>query len=139
MATEGIEGIPATSNQQPSMAQFKGKTALIVDDFPTARRFIRNTMEELEFTCIEAGSATQALDLLEYEIPDVILTDLNMPEKNGMELLRELRGRDGFWEVFSHAFISERTSMRGRGLKLLTICSEPKESTSFISPNKSRA
>ena len=58
------------------MAQFKGKTALIVDDFPTARRFIRNTMEELEFTCIEAGSATQALDLLEYEIPDVILTDL---------------------------------------------------------------
>ena len=81
------------------MAQFKGKTALIVDDFPTARRFIRHTMEELEFTCIEAGSATQALDLLEYEIPDVILTDLNMPEKNGMELLRELRGRDGFQEV----------------------------------------
>ena len=72
---------------------------MIVDDFPTARRFIRNTMEELEFTCIEASSAAQALDLLENEVPDVILSDLNMPEKNGMELLQELRGRDGFQEV----------------------------------------
>ena len=81
------------------MAQFTGKTAMIVDDFPTARRFIRNTMEELEFTCIEASSAAQALDLLENKVPDVILSDLNMPEKNGMELLQELRGRDGFQEV----------------------------------------
>ena len=72
---------------------------MIVDDFPTARRFIRNTMEELEFTCIEASSAAQALDLLENEVPDMILIDLNMPEKNGMELLQELRGRDGFQEV----------------------------------------
>ena len=81
------------------MAQFIGKTAMIVDDFSTARRFVRNTLEELEFTCIEASSAAQALDLLENEIPDVILSDLNMPEKNGMELLQELRGRDGFQEV----------------------------------------
>ena len=54
------------------MAQFTGKTAMIVDDFPTARRFIRNTMEELEFTCIEASSAAQALDLLENEVPDAM-------------------------------------------------------------------
>jgi len=81
------------------MAQFTGKTAMVVDDFPTARRFIRTTLEELEFTCIEASSAAQALDLLGTEVPDVILSDLNMPEMNGMELLRELRGRDGFQEV----------------------------------------
>lgn len=72
---------------------------MVVDDFPTARRFIRTTLEELEFTCIEASSAAQALDLLGTEVPDVILSDLNMPEMNGMELLRELRGRDGFQEV----------------------------------------
>ena len=81
------------------MAQFIGKTSMIVDDFSTARRFVRNTPVALEFTCIEASSAAQALDLLENEIPDVILSDLNMPEKNGMELLQELRGRDGFQEV----------------------------------------
>ena len=39
------------------MATYDGKKALIVDDFPTARRLIKETLQEIGFECIEAADA----------------------------------------------------------------------------------
>jgi len=73
---------------------------LIVDDSPAMRRFIHRIMSlsGLDFTdCIEAANGGEALERLRETPVDIILTDINMPEMNGEELLetieedRELR------------------------------------------------
>ena len=43
------------------MATYDGKKALIVDDFPTARRLIKETLQEIGFECVEAADVDQAL------------------------------------------------------------------------------
>jgi two-component system chemotaxis response regulator CheY len=67
---------------------------LVVDDSPAMRVFVRRVlrssgMEVAE--CHEAGNGRQALDLLRKRRVDLILTDINMPEMDGEELLRSLK------------------------------------------------
>ena len=47
------------------MATYDGKKALIVDDFPTARRMIKATLQEIGFECEEAADVDQALKLFD--------------------------------------------------------------------------
>jgi len=72
------------------------KRILIVDDSETARMFIRKCLEiagEREAEFLEAGNGTEALSLLESSQVDLIVTDLNMPGMDGMELLWHVRAR----------------------------------------------
>jgi len=73
------------------MATYDGKKALIVDDFPTARRLIKETLQEIGFECLEAADVDQALKLFNEEEVDFVIADTFMPEKNGFDLLRALR------------------------------------------------
>src|ERR1700754_4214585 len=68
-------------------------TVLIVDDSKLARIVAGKALAELqpEWQKIEAGSAGQALELIEGHSPDVALIDFNMTEKDGLELASELR------------------------------------------------
>ena len=64
---------------------------LIVDDSPVMRTFIRRVMDMSGFdvgACFQASDGQEALDVLSKEWVDVILTDINMPNMNGEELLR---------------------------------------------------
>jgi two-component system KDP operon response regulator KdpE len=62
-------------------------SVLIVDDEPHIRRLLRGTLERAGYRVIEAGSARQALAELEAIPPDVVLLDLGLPDRDGMELL----------------------------------------------------
>ena len=73
------------------MATYDGKKALIVDDFPTARRLIKETLQEIGFECLEAADVDHALKLFNEEEVDFVIADTFMPEKNGFDLLRTLR------------------------------------------------
>ena len=73
------------------MATYDGKKALIVDDFPTARRLIKETLQEIVFECVESANLYQALKLFDEEEVDLVIADTFMPEKNGMDLLKTLR------------------------------------------------
>lgn len=68
-------------------------TVLIVDDSKLARIVATKTLAELqpEWSKIEAGSAAQALEIIQTQVPDVALIDFNMTEKDGLELAAELR------------------------------------------------
>jgi len=65
---------------------------LIVDDFSTMRRIIKNILKQLGFTnVIEADDGTTGLDKLRSEPVDFVILDWNMPKMTGIELLRTMR------------------------------------------------
>ena len=68
------------------------KTILIADDSPTMRAMLVATLEMLgDFRIVEASSGFEVLRLLPRENVDLILTDINMPDINGLELISYLR------------------------------------------------
>jgi len=76
------------------MNNYKNKICLIADDFSTARRIIKNSLQELGFTCMEAENGDQALAIIEETPINLLIADVHMPDKNGMDLLEEIRADD---------------------------------------------
>ncbi|MBL7179758.1 MAG: chemotaxis response regulator CheY [Pseudomonadota bacterium] len=73
---------------------------LIVDDFATMRRILRNILKQLGFTNItEADNGKAALKELKKEKFDLILCDWNMPEMPGIELLNTVRADDALKHI----------------------------------------
>ena len=68
------------------------KTALVVDDSPTIRQMIKTTMESMGFECVSAQDGEKALKILGERTVDIIVTDINMPNMDGIQLIKELRG-----------------------------------------------
>jgi two-component system, chemotaxis family, chemotaxis protein CheY len=65
---------------------------LIVDDFSTMRRIIKNLLRDLGFSnTVEADDGTSALALLQEGNFDFIISDWNMPGMEGIELLQKVR------------------------------------------------
>lgn len=67
-----------------------GLQCLIVDDEPRLRRVLVRLLETEGFTCREAGSGVEALELLAVEPAQLVLSDLRMPQMDGVTLLREI-------------------------------------------------
>lgn len=65
---------------------------LVVDDFSTMRRIVRNLLKELGFTNVqEAEDGVEALAKLRIEEFDFVVSDWNMPNMTGIDLLRNIR------------------------------------------------
>jgi two-component system, chemotaxis family, chemotaxis protein CheY len=65
---------------------------LVVDDFSTMRRIIKNFLTDLGYTSVtEADDGKTALPVLKSGVVDFLITDWNMPGMPGLELLREVR------------------------------------------------
>jgi len=68
---------------------------LVVDDFSTMRRIVRNLLKELGFSNItEAEDGVDALRKLRADKYDFVVSDWNMPNMTGIDLLREIRKDD---------------------------------------------
>lgn len=65
---------------------------LIVDDFATMRRIMKNILKQIGFTnIIEADDGTTALAELQKTSVDLIISDWNMPKMTGLDLLKAVR------------------------------------------------
>ena len=73
--------------------------ALLVDDDEVVRRSVRQALEPIGWTVIEAENGQVAVDTLTAELPDVIILDLMMPKMDGFEFMDELRGRPDWREI----------------------------------------
>jgi two-component system chemotaxis response regulator CheY len=70
----------------------KNMKFLVVDDFSTMRRIIRNLLKELGFTNVdEAEDGVAALNKLQSGRFEFVVTDWNMPNMTGLELLKHIR------------------------------------------------
>jgi two-component system chemotaxis response regulator CheY len=68
---------------------------LVVDDFATMRRIIKNVLKQIGFTNIlEADDGTTALGVLKENKVDLIIADWNMPKMTGLDLLKRIRGEE---------------------------------------------
>jgi two-component system chemotaxis response regulator CheY len=79
-----------------------GKNILLVDDSSTMRKIIGRSLRQagLDFdTIFEAGDGLEALEVLEKESIDIVLSDINMPNMNGIEFLREKASRASIKDV----------------------------------------
>ncbi len=73
---------------------------LVVDDFQTMRRIVRGVLKELGFTnVVEADNGVRALEVLKSEKIDFIVSDWNMPEMSGIDLLKTVRATDGWKDL----------------------------------------
>jgi two-component system chemotaxis response regulator CheY len=65
---------------------------LVVDDFSTMRRIIKNVLKQLGYVNImEADDGTTALEMMKKEKIDFVISDWNMPQMSGLELLKVVR------------------------------------------------
>jgi two-component system chemotaxis response regulator CheY len=65
---------------------------LVVDDFSTMRRIVKNVLRQLGYVNIlEADDGMTALEILKREKIDFIISDWNMPQMSGLELLKAVR------------------------------------------------
>ena len=70
----------------------KNMRILVVDDFSTMRRIVKNLLRDLGFTnTVEADDGKTALPILEAGGIDFLVTDWNMPGMTGIELLKAVR------------------------------------------------
>jgi len=73
---------------------------LVVDDFATTRRIIKGTLKQLGLTNVaEADDGSSALKELKKEKVDLILCDCNMPNMNGLELLKAVRSDENLKDI----------------------------------------
>jgi len=72
-----------------------GIKVLVVDDEADARDLIKRVLVECDAEVITAGTAAEALRLVDSDRPDVLVSDIGMPDVDGYELMRRLRALHG--------------------------------------------
>lgn len=73
-----------------------GKTILIADDSPSMRQLVAFALEDAGYEVTAASDGKDALERLKGQEIAMVITDLNMPEMNGIELIKRLRNGAGF-------------------------------------------
>ena len=87
---------------------------LVVDDSRVMRQIVVRTLRQAGFgdlDIVEAANGAQALDVVPAEVPDLVLSDWNMPEMTGIELLAALRARG---DDTPFGFVTSETSAEMR-------------------------
>lgn len=82
------------------MTYNKGMRVLVVDDFSTMRKIIKNILRQLGFTnIVEADDGSTAWETLNKDNIEFIVSDWNMPIMTGIELLRKVRGSEEYADL----------------------------------------
>jgi two-component system KDP operon response regulator KdpE len=69
-----------------------GPLVLLIEDEPQMRRFLRTALSANDYRLVEAATAREGLAQAAGRSPDVVLLDLGLPDRDGLDVARELRG-----------------------------------------------
>lgn len=108
---------PPTPAQRPQSSR---ATILVVDNSPVNMQLVRSTLEPCGYTIIAARNVPEGLELARQHNPELILSDVHMPGKDGYELIKAVKG-DAQLRAIPFAFISSTVwgdSDRRTGLAL---------------------
>ncbi|MFP4168297.1 MAG: PAS domain S-box protein [Desulfonatronovibrionaceae bacterium] len=90
--TAGHRGVESSSENGTFV--FKGKKVLVVDDDKTTRLMVKKLLQERDLIVLEAEDGAGALQILSGTKVDCVLLDIQMPVKDGMEVVQDIRSSD---------------------------------------------
>lgn len=92
----------------------RSKRIVVVDDSPTTRKFVSDTLRSSGFEVFTANDGEAATGLVNQIMPDLVVLDIILPKKNGFQVCRELK-----------------TSEATRDINIVLLSSKSKESDRF--------
>ena len=105
------------------------KFILIVEDSSTTRALIRAVIQEMgDFNTVEANSGFEALKLLPTQEFDLVITDINMPDINGLELINFMKNNPKYSHIPLIIVSTERSEedkKRGMALGAMAYITKP--------------
>jgi two-component system chemotaxis response regulator CheY len=105
------------------------KNILIVEDSATTRALIRAVIEDMgDFNIVEAGSGFEALKLLPTREFNLVITDVNMPDINGLELIHFIKSNPRYSHIPLIIVSTERSEedkKRGIALGAMSYITKP--------------
>jgi len=105
------------------------QSILIVEDSATTRALIRAVIEEMgDFNTVEAGSGFEALKLLPTQEFNLVITDINMPDINGLELINFIKNNPRYSHlplIIVSTEKSEEDKKKGMALGAMSYITKP--------------
>ena len=96
LPVRALRAAPAPTRAEPERpVALGGLAVLVVEDDPDNREVLRALLERHQAKVFEASSAREALDLLAQHPVSIIVSDIGLPDTNGYELMRRIRGTRG--------------------------------------------
>lgn len=114
----------------------KGRKVLIADDEPDILEILKYNLEKEGYAVVTAKDGDEALDKAKYTQPDLIVLDMMMPKKSGMEVCELLRAQSAFKEtliMFLTALSDETTQLKGFDTGADDYVSKPISPSVFVS------
>ncbi len=93
------ELIPRIKDVLTRSAFFRDRLVLVVDDSRLVRNSVRDGLSQAGFKVICAEDGAQGMSILEQHLPDLILSDINMPVMDGMAFCQAVRAREDLQQV----------------------------------------
>jgi PAS domain S-box-containing protein len=104
----------------PDMTGLRGKTVLLAEDNGMNQMLIRKYLKDVPVTLVIAGNGEEAVDLAGLHEPDLILMDMSMPRKSGVEATLEIRAQGGARPVIvaltANSVVQERERCLAAGM-----------------------
>src|SRR6478672_5152971 len=86
------------------MTEEQKPLVLVIDDEPQMRRFVRLALSSRGYRIVESATGAEGLQQATAYTPDVVLLDLGLPDLDGIEIVKQLRG----WSTMPILVISAR-------------------------------
>lgn len=90
-----VTTMDASASEVVRSAEVPTMTIMVVDDFDVIRELVSLILRKEGHEVLESRNGREALDLLSDNKIDMLITDLNMPEMDGIELVKTVRSRPG--------------------------------------------
>ena len=128
--------VPAELDAGEPYANLEGVKVLVVDDEPDARSLVERLLRDCDASVTTAGSASEAMERVVRDKPDVLFSDIGMPKEDGYALIRRVRklagarGRTPAIALTAYARAEDRAKAIQAGYQLHM--SKPVEPTQLI-------
>ncbi|WDZ95277.1 response regulator [Herbaspirillum sp. WKF16] len=75
------------------------KTVLVVEDHQDSREMLCEILENSGLSVIAAANGIEAIERMQSRVPNIVLTDMSMPEMDGIELARYIKSHDRYGHI----------------------------------------
>jgi signal transduction histidine kinase/CheY-like chemotaxis protein len=113
--------------QHDNMVTLEGRNILIVDDNATSRNILMKQMKSWKMSPVMAESGKQALEILSGNTFDLVLTDINMPDMDGVQLAKNIRSQYAAIPIIALNFSGDEKYKQAPGIFSSVLTKPPRQ------------